>query len=173
MPKGLANISPRIAYLKAGEINLEELNRIGYLASIEIERLGGIAVPIPSDSPYEYWDTNKLEGKGLLSMRHAALLSGIGCMGKNTLIMNEQYGNMINIGAILTNLDLKSDSYAKKICIDSCRKCIDSCPQNALDGITVNQKLCREFTYSNNKRGFAVCNCNICRIICPNGLGVK
>lgn len=171
MPKGLAYVNPRILYIKATDINLNELDRISYLAGVEIEKLGGTSVPMPSDSPYEYWDIDKLEGRGLLSMRHAAVLAGIGSMGKNTLIINKKYGNMLNFGAVLTNLDLRSDPFSEKLCVDSCRLCLDSCPQRALNGQTVNQKLCREYTYSNNKRGFSVCNCNKCRIVCPRSLG--
>ncbi|MCR4435712.1 MAG: epoxyqueuosine reductase [Clostridiales bacterium] len=173
MPKGLAWVSPRNVYIKATDTNLNELDRISYLGSIEIEKLGGIAVPMPSDSPYEYWDSDNLEGRGLLSMKHAALLAGIGSMGKNTLIINKKYGNMLNMGAVLTNLDLKSDPFSEKMCIDGCRLCLDSCPQKALDGQTANQKLCREYTYGNNKRGFPVCNCNKCRVVCPRSLGER
>lgn len=173
MPKGLAFVDPKIVYSKATDVNLNDIDHISYLASIEIEKLGGIAVPLPSDSPYEYWDSDNMKGRGILSMRHAALLAGVGSMGKNTLIINEKYGNMINIGAVLTNLDLESDPLSKEMCIAGCHLCIDNCPQKALDGLTVNQKLCREFTYTNNKRGFGVCNCNKCRVICPRAFGEK
>ena len=173
MPKGLAYVSPRIAYAKATDISLAELDKISYLASVEIEKLGAVAVPLPSDSPYDYWDEENMEGRGLLSMRHAAVLAGIGSMGKNNLIINQKYGNMINIGAVLTNLDLESDPFAEELCIAGCRLCLDNCPQKALNGVTVNQKRCREFTYSSNKKGFGVCNCNQCRIICPRAFGKK
>lgn len=173
MPTGLSYVSPRILYNKATDINLYEVDRIGYLACLEIENIGGVAVPLPSDSPYEYWDSDRLEGRGLLSMRHAAQLAGIGSMGKNSLIINERFGNMINIGAILTNLDLESDPLAPELCLANCRRCLDSCPQQALSGLTVNQKECRVHTYTQNDRGFSVCNCNQCRLVCPLALGVK
>ncbi len=121
--------------------------------------------------PYEYWDSDNMVGKGLLSMKHAALRAGLGSMGKNTLIINEKYGNIIEFGAILTNLDLTSDPIAQELCVENCRLCLDNCPQKALDGKTANQKLCREHTFIKNKRGFSVCNCNICRTICPKAFG--
>ena len=173
MPKGLAYVNPRIVYTKATDINLDEIDHISYHASIEIENLGGIAIPLPSDSPYDYWDSENMEGRGILSMRHAAVRAGVGSMGKNTLIINEKYGNMINIGVILTNLDLESDLLSKEMCIEGCQLCINNCPQKALNGLTVNQKLCREFTYTNNGKGFGVCNCNKCRVICPRVFGEK
>jgi len=148
-------------------------DRISYLGALAIEKIGGKAVPLPSDVPYEFWDAERLEGRGILSMRHAALLSGIGSMGKNTLVINAKFGNMINIGAILTNLELPSDPLAEDLCIKNCRLCLDNCPQQDLDGHTVDQKLCRTYTYTTNARGFSICQCNRCRIVCPRANGLN
>lgn len=75
-----------------------------------LERLSGrFAVPLPADSPYEYWDAEQMEGRGLLSMKHAAVLAGLGTLGKSTLLLNEAYGNLLTLGAILTEFDLASD----------------------------------------------------------------
>jgi hypothetical protein len=53
------------------------LDIIAYLASNEIEKTyHGIAVPIPSDGPYDYWDEKNLEGRGIISIKHAAILAG-------------------------------------------------------------------------------------------------
>jgi len=170
IPKGLSYVSPRLSYAKATDINLDELDKISYLGSLKIEKLGGIAVPIPSDAPFEYC-SDTMKGRGLLSMRHAAVLAGVGSMGKNTLIITKEYGNMINLGAVLTNLNLKSDELSDNLCIEECNLCLDNCPQKALNGQTVDQKLCRIYTYSQNEKGFSICNCNVCRIICPKSLG--
>lgn len=174
IPKGLSFISPRISYQHFNSISPAELDRIAYLASNEIEKIhNGIAVPIPSDGPYDYWDENNLEGRGIISMKHAAVLAGIGTIGKSTLLLNSQYGNMLNIGAILTNLNLPSDSLADNICIKGCSLCIDNCPVNAINEYGVNQKLCRKYAYGSNDRGFDVVNCNRCRTICPMAFGRK
>ena len=42
----------------------------------------GVAVPIPADGPVEYWDEEELEGRGILSMKHAAVNAGLGTLGK-------------------------------------------------------------------------------------------
>lgn len=109
LPKGLTKVSPRIVYQHLNGISRNQLDYIGIAGGMALEALGGVAVPLPCDGPYDYWDSEKMEGRGILSMRHAALLAGVGCMGKNTLIINKKFGSMINIGAILTNLDLHSD----------------------------------------------------------------
>ncbi len=171
-PRGLAYVSPRIIYQHFNYLNLDEVDRIAYEASNEIEKIyNGIVVPIPSDGPYDYWDSENLEGRGIISMKHSAVLAGLGVLGKSTLLLNSQYGNMLSIGAVLTNLDLPSDPPAENICIKECRSCINNCPVNAINENGVNQKLCRQFAYATNDRGFDVVNCNKCRIICPMALG--
>jgi epoxyqueuosine reductase len=172
LPKGIALVSPRIIYNHIGEVNAAELDRIAIRTAMEIEDLGGIAVPLPSDAPYEYWDGEGLTGKGLLSMRHAAVAAGLGSLGKNTLVINAKYGNMLNFGAVLTNLELASDDLSEELCIKNCRRCLDSCPTHALDGTSADQKLCRPHTYGKNARGFGVVNCNICRVVCPRAFGI-
>lgn len=172
VPKGTTMVSPRMIYKQFSYITKIELDRIAYHAALEIERnFKGFAVPIPSDGPYEYWDAEKMEGRGLISMKHAALAAGLGTLGKNTLLLNEKFGNTLNIGAVLTNLDLKSDDFAQSLCHESCRLCLDGCPAGALDGASANQKLCRMNTYFNNARGFEVTNCNKCRVVCPVRFG--
>jgi len=174
IPNGLAYVSPRIIYQHFNNLSPVEVDRIAYLASIEIEKTyNGIAVPVPSDGPYDYWDAKNLEGRGIISMKHAAVLAGIGTLGKNTLLLNSQYGNMLTIGAVLTNLNLPSDKPADNICIKQCSLCVDNCPVNAIDEHGVNQKLCRNCAYAINERGFDVVNCNKCRIICPMAFGKK
>ena len=140
----------------------------------ELEDLGVKCVPIPSDDPYEYWEPENSYGRAILSLRHAGYLSGLGVLGKNTLLINDDYGNMIQIGAILVDIALKADPIATyQGCIDSCRICIESCPQKALDGKTVNQASCRPISNYKHEKGYTLKRCNICRIKCPNAFGIK
>jgi len=130
-------------------------------------------LPLPCDVPYEYWDKDSLTGKGLLSMRHAAVNAGLGSLGKNTLFVNKLFGNFLTLGAILTDLDLRSDPLSEELCKEDCRLCLDNCPANALDGKTAIQKLCRTHTNKTNDRGFDVMVCNTCRTICPRRFGIS
>ena len=174
MPLGLKNVSPRIAYYHTTEINIAAVDHIAYEASLALERGFSIsAVPIPCDSPYEHWEEENKRGCGILSMRHAAMLAGLGHLGKNTLLIHPDFGNMVNIGVILTDVELPSDPILETSCAKGCSICLDACPQHALDGVTVNQKLCRSYTYTQNARGFSVCNCNRCRVLCPLSAGRK
>lgn len=168
LPRGLAKVNPRLIYGHFNSISCPEIDMIAFKSAKKIEEIFRcIAVPIPCDSPYEYWDSENMEGRGLLSMKHTAVQAGLGSLGKSTLFINERYGNMVTLGAILTNLDLPSDMFSKNICMVNCRKCIDACPAKAIDNGAVNQKLCRTNTYEKTKRGFDTVDCNICRTACP------
>jgi epoxyqueuosine reductase QueG len=113
---------------------------------------------------------------GILSMRHAAWLAGIGILGKNTLIIDPKFGNMIHIGAILLDVELEGDPMiedAEKLCPEKCRICLDSCPTKALNGMTVNQLLCRPLSQFKTAKGYALENCNICRKSCPRRFCIR
>ncbi len=174
LPKGLYEVKPRLIYghFNAGICNtLDELEM--KLAKYMEKEYGCIAVPIPCDAPNEYWDAENMTAKGLISMKHVARLCGLGSIGKNSLLLNEEYGNCLTVGAILTDLELKSDAVQPDLCIPGCTQCIKNCPVNAISNGCVNQKLCRLNTYGKTARGFDTVDCNKCRTICPMRYGVK
>lgn len=172
LPKGLAEVDPKLIYGHFNYKTCTEVDTVAFhTAKYVEEHYGGYAVPLPADGPYDYWDTDKMEGRGLISMKHAAVAAGLGTLGKSTLLLNSQYGNMLILGAVLTDLDLPSDSPASSICIADCNLCVSNCPAGALDSRPVNQKMCRLNTYGTNARGFDTVNCNKCRMICPMKYG--
>ena len=138
------------------------------------EQLNIKCVPIPSDDPYEYWEPENSYGRAILSLKHAGYFAGLGVFGKNTLLINENFGNMIQIGAVLTNKSFDGDQIAEfQGCIPDCRICIENCPKDALDGKTVNQKLCRSLSTFKTEKGYILKKCNLCRTVCPNVLGIN
>ena len=153
---------------------VEKVDWISFNVSGELETEGVGSIPIPSADPYDYWDADRTHGRGIMSLKHAGALAGLGVLGKNTLLMNERFGNMMWLGGVLLSIDLEPDPVASyKGCDSECTLCIDSCPQHALDGITIDQKLCREVSISYNHGGGWVLSCNICRKICPYHSGLS
>lgn len=163
----LFKASTYVPYTFVKNKSVELLDNISIQLSFYIESEGYSAIPIPSDEPYEYWDSQNKHGRAILSLKHLAQLSGIGCIGKNTLLINQKYGNRLYLGAVLTNAELTEDDLASNLCPENCSICIKSCPQSALDGITVNQKECRKICGSITDGGGFVYSCNICRKVCP------
>jgi epoxyqueuosine reductase len=147
---------------------LEKLDNMTLDLSYKLEEAGYSAIPIPSVEPYDYWDPERRHGRGLLSLKHAAQLAGLGRIGKNTLLINKTYGNRLWLGAILVSVKLDPDGITEhKSCSNSCTICLDACPQKALDGTTINQRLCREKSFTSTEGGGWVIACNTCRKVCP------
>ncbi|WP_243345987.1 4Fe-4S double cluster binding domain-containing protein [Parabacteroides sp. FAFU027] len=167
MPLYIDTPSP---YTAIEEIALTKVSQIAFAITNYIEKKGYSAILIPS-VPYDYWDADTLTGKGILSLKHIGYKAGIGRIGKNALLCNEKYGNLIKLGAIITNAVLESDDLIdKEYCNEKCRLCIDSCPVNAIDeNYHVSQKKCREYSEIKNKRGVEIYSCKECRKVCPNG----
>jgi len=159
-------------YTLVRNLMVDRLDRLTTGLASWLEARGAVAVPIPSADPYDHWDEDKTEGRGILSLKHAAVRAGLGIMGRNTLLINDRYGNMIWLGAVLTRAELEPDPLAGyQGCLEGCSLCLEACPQRALDGVTINQKLCRERSTSTTPGGGWVLSCNICRKVCPNHLG--
>jgi len=174
MPAEIILASNPIPYTHTAYLLYSELDRIGLELCKFLQKNNEHGIPIPADTPYLYWDEKNKHGKGIISLRHAAHLAGLGIIGKNTLLINRELGNMVYIGAVLTNIKLDSDPLEENLkCPPKCRICIDACPQQALNGETVNQKLCRQFSFYKNERGFDIYACNACRKVCVLRTGKK
>lgn len=163
----------RVVYTHTTACAMKELDRICFNACSHLDKLGVGAVMIPADDPYEYWNEEKKQGKGILSLKHAGELAGIGVIGKNTILVNKDLGNMMNLGVLLIDAEVEYDTVIKEsYCSDKCRICIENCPKKAIDGIVVDQALCRSHVAAQSSRGFWFYNCNSCRTLCPNALGI-
>jgi epoxyqueuosine reductase len=166
--------SSQAAYTFVRNVLVAKMDGITFQLAAELEKLGSLAVPIPSSDPYDFWDDTRRHGQGIVSLKHAAVRAGLGRMGKNTLLVNNQYGNMIWLGAVLVNKDLAADTLAAyQPCSVECRICLDACPAQALDGASVVQRKCREISGKCTPGGGMVYECNLCRKLCPQHQGIE
>jgi epoxyqueuosine reductase len=163
-----------VPYTHCNTLAMQEVDRMTFLISSDLAALGINTVIIPTDDPYECWDEENMTGRAILSLRHAAELAGLGVLGRNNLLVNHRYGNMVQIGALLTDREIEPSPLAEYgTCPDGCRICIDTCPAGALDGTTVNQKLCRPLSIYRNEKGYVLKKCYNCRKDCPLATGIR
>ena len=120
--------------------------------------------------------------------RSYARLAGLGWIGRNTCLINEQQGSWLFLGEVLLSLELAPDMPPPDRC-GTCRRCIDACPTGALvpkpDGTwALDARLCISY-FTIEKRGdipleqqsaigHHVFGCDICQDVCPwNGKAAR
>jgi epoxyqueuosine reductase QueG len=114
----------------------------------------------------------KKEHYGYISLKHAAEIAGLGLIGKNYLLTNPQYGNLLWLSAVLTNADLIPDQKYRYTICDNCNKCVEACPERALDDLTsFGRKGCSKYFTIEDKK-FKI-KCYSCRTVCPYCFGIN
>ncbi len=108
-----------------------------------------------------------------LSLKHAAVLAGLGKIGRNYLLINRAFGNMLWFGAVLTDLGLAPDPPADyDPCPPRCRVCANVCPVGAVVDGEIDQRKCFGHAYS-YPGGRELISCWTCRQACPRHAGIR
>jgi epoxyqueuosine reductase len=77
-----------------------------------------------------------------LPQKRLAQLGGLGCYGKNSLIINPAFGPWIRLATVLTDADLTPDKpFTQDLC-GECTECLKACPAQALTPYKVDDKKC-------------------------------
>ncbi len=104
--------------------------------------------------------------------------SGLGWIGKNTLLINKQSGSYFFLAEIVCDIELEYDGPIKDYC-GTCNKCIDACPTDAIEEpYWVNGSKCISYftielkdeiipTEYKGKFDNWMFGCDICQEVCP------
>nr|WP_308627096.1 hypothetical protein [uncultured Eisenbergiella sp.] len=96
----------------------------------DMEKLHILAVPIRTNGAERDKKTGRW--RSIVSVKHAAQAAGLGTIGRNTLLLTPEYGSMVWLSLILTELVLEADERKADIC-NCCGRCVEICPVNALE----------------------------------------
>jgi epoxyqueuosine reductase len=119
---------------------------------------------------------------GPIQERVFANHAGIGWIGKNTLVLNQQMGSWFFLGVVLTTLELAptlgaAEAPPADLC-GSCTRCIDACPTDALIApYEMDARRCISYLTIEHRGsipeefrepiGNHVYGCDICQDVCP------
>ncbi|MGI4831072.1 MAG: tRNA epoxyqueuosine(34) reductase QueG, partial [Janthinobacterium lividum] len=123
---------------------------------------------------------------GPILERGYAARAGIGWIGRNTCVLNQQQGSWILLGVVITSLEPEPEAWPIPV-VDrcgSCTRCVDACPTDALHGSglaggsrQMDASRCIAYLTIEKKgsidpdlregMGRQVFGCDICQDVCP------
>jgi len=104
--------------------------------------------------------------------------SGLGFVGKNTMLINRMGGSFFFIGHIILDLELSYENNAaeKNFC-GSCTLCLRACPTDALEPFKLDARKCISYLTIENRSEIPnrfsgkmndwIFGCDICQDVCP------
>lgn len=152
------------------------LDQIALRGVMFIQQCGYDAVAVPASQT-----VNDADGPymGIFPHKTAAVMAGLGSIGKNGLFLHREYGPRVRLATILTDMPLIADmmnAEETSPCL-GCDACVQACPAMALtgrqwhegmarDGI-VDAKACSDYMNSRFKHIGRGSVCGICIRVCP------
>ena len=163
---------------EALSVNLSEYTEIRNRMSEKMDRVAKKVAKQIKSKGYKAIAIGGIGGKyvngkffGHISLKHAAELAGLGVIGRNYLLTNSEYGNLLWFSAVLTDADLVPDKKAEYAVCNNCNKCVEVCPSKALDNLDLfGAKECNKECWKMVSRKWEL-NCYLCRKMCPFRFG--
>lgn len=104
--------------------------------------------------------------------------SGLGWIGKHSLLISKEYGSFVFIGELIIDLELNYNIGKETDYCGSCTRCIDACPTKAIvSPRVIDARKCIAYQTIENKGEFPpeacdklnnrVFGCDICQDACP------
>jgi epoxyqueuosine reductase len=138
-----------------------------------------LAIPPDSDRKKETF-ISKLYS--LFNHKMAATSAGLGWIGKNGLLISEQYGPRLSLVTVLTDAPLVPDAPIEHSLCGDCTLCMQYCPSQAITGLEWSRSapvvelvkigVCRSHKLTKRVTDGKP-NCGLCINICPYGRPVE
>ena len=135
------------------------------------EILGCIALEIIS-ALFEVGNRAVLSPYSGIFAKDAAVLAGIGTIGKNNLLITEQFGPRVRLRVIVTDAELSKPPRKQGTFCDTCpRFCWSACPADAFSTGRFNREACIGYSGEHTSKPTSNSNlgCRECEFACPVG----
>lgn len=122
----------------------------------------------PNSEYYTSCDTK------IIDDRHYAYLTGNGYYGKNTMIINDNYGSEVFYGTLVSDVEL--DFVQPKVIVSKCNECNlceEACPSASLSNYVLDYKSCLSYLTQTKTMipssilAHRLYGCDTCNNVCP------
>jgi epoxyqueuosine reductase len=115
-----------------------------------------------------------------LPERYIAYLCGVGFIGKNNMLITEQYGSYVFLGEIITTLNIEPDKPIQQKC-GFCTACLNTCPTKSINNHGSCPNVCLSYITQKkhieevwfDKLDGRLFGCDSCQNICPYNFKVR
>ncbi|GBG56946.1 ferredoxin [Sporomusaceae bacterium FL31] len=168
---------PNQAYYDTYNSVNEQLDVLGEQIQQAIEQLGYHACAIASSKRTDFVNI-----AGDFPHKTSAVKSGLGWLGRSSLLITKKFGPRIRISTILTDMPLLTNDFATTNSCGKCNRCVEACPAQAIVGNAWSKGVSREDLVDVKKCDvwkiehypqFDGLVCGVCVAVCPHGTKKK
>ena len=181
LPKNSKTVITFLFPYKVGEKRPKNISRYATVRDYHLvcgEMLKNIAQKLKKR--YENFNFEPFIDTSPINEVKAAVLSGLGVLGKNKLLINKKYGSFCFIGEIITDYEIPTVINSNTECIN-CNACITACPSGflgdkslkCLSQITQQKAPLNQSEETLIKNSGIIWGCDICQNVCPMNNGAE
>lgn len=152
------------------------IDQICLQLSLIIQENGYLAMNVPASQTVH---AQEEKHTAIFPHKTAAVLAGLGWIGKNGLLITEEYGPRVRLGTILTNMKIPYNQKIYESLCGNCTLCKKACPVGAIKGNEwvigmdrsqlIDVDLCSEHMKKEYKHIGRGSVCGLCIKACPKG----
>lgn len=169
--------APTATYFSHYRIVNRLIDEITLRVALALEEGGAMTLAVPASQSLPSVKGENLY-RGLFAHKTAAVLAGMGWIGKSALFIHRDYGPAVRLGTVLTDAPLDTVAVLAESECGSCQACVKACPAMSIEGKLwkpgmersqlIDARSCSEHmkeAYQHIGRGSV---CGLCMVSCPH-----